>query len=273
VPCDGGGLIPDALAALLDTWPARAPKPKALYTIPCGGNPTGATLTVERKRAIYDIARRHNILILEDDPYYWMQFSPERTPSFLSMDVDGRVLRFDSLSKLVSSGLRVGFVTGPAPLVEKIELHAQAAVLHGSGASQALVAGLFDAWARDAGSAHAGFAAHCRGVCDFYLARRDHFLKCADAHLTGLAEWTAPAAGMFVWLDLPVADSDVFIKTKCRDAKVLLVPGQSFDPADAPSSHARASFSTASFDDIDRALERLGALLRAELESPGDRTA
>jgi len=69
-----------------------------------------------------------------------------RTPSFMSMDVDGRVLRFDSFSKLLSSGIRVGFVTGPPELVERIEYHAQASVLHSSGISQALVSGLFDQW-------------------------------------------------------------------------------------------------------------------------------
>jgi kynurenine/2-aminoadipate aminotransferase len=132
-------------------------------------------------------------LILEDDPYYWMQFAAQRTPSFLSMDVDGRVLRFDSFSKLLSSGLRVGFVTGPPQLIERIELHQQASVLHSSGVSQALVAGLFDQWARaHGGDIHAGFSAHCSGIVEFYRERRDSFLASAERHLTGLCEVRAP---------------------------------------------------------------------------------
>ena len=198
-----------------------------------------------------------------------MQYGAERTPSFLSMDVDGRVLRFDSFSKLLSSGLRVGFVTGPPALIERIEFHAQASVLHSSGVSQALVAGLFDSWgvAGEAGgegsaSSYDGFVRHCDGIADFYRERRDAFLQSADRHLSGLCEWRAPSAGMFVWIKLPVSDADHFIKKKARDAKVLLVPGQSFDPHDRPSPYARAAFSTASLADMDMAVERLGRLLR-----------
>lgn len=271
VACDADGMDPVALDRVLRQWDAsRTPRPKVLYTIPVGGNPTGASLSLERKKRIYQLAREFDLVILEDDPYYWMQYGSYRVPSFLSLDVDGRVLRFDSFSKLVSSGLRVGFCTGPAPLVERIELHAQASVLHGSGVSQALVAGLFDAWEQDFGDAYEGFVRHCRDVSAFYEARKDHFLACADKHLAGVCEWSEPSAGMFVWMKWPVDDTDAFIKSKCQDAKVLLVPGQSFDPHDKPSQYARAAFSTASFDDIDTALQRLGNLLRQAQASPSD---
>tara|TARA_B100000795_G_scaffold255487_1_gene227179 strand:+ start:599 stop:1204 length:606 start_codon:yes stop_codon:yes gene_type:complete len=166
VESDDNGLIPASLEKILSNWETDHPKlqdpirPKVLYTIPTGSNPTGASLTLARKKEIYQIAQTYNLIILEDDPYYWMQFVKDtnfkkgnedvkkdcRTPSFMSMDVDGRVLRFDSFSKLLSSGIRVGFVTGPPELVERIEYHAQASVLHSSGISQALVSGLFDQW-------------------------------------------------------------------------------------------------------------------------------
>ena len=129
--------------------------------------------------------------------------------------------------------------------------------------------GLFDSWgvAGEAGgegsaSSYDGFVRHCDGIADFYRERRDAFLQSADRHLSGLCEWRAPSAGMFVWIKLPVSDADHFIKTKARDAKVLLVPGQSFDPHDRPSPYARAAFSTASLADMDMAVERLGRLLR-----------
>ena len=261
VPTDGGGLDPQALDAILRHY--DGPRPRVLYTIPVGGNPTGASLSLERKREIYGIAREFDLILLEDDPYYWMQFGGERTPSFLSLDADQRVLRFDSFSKLLSSGIRVGFCTGPPRLVERIELHAQASVLHGSGVSQALVSGLFEAWAEEYPSAVAGFEAHCAAVASFYETRRDVFLRAAETHLAGLADWTVPTAGMFVWLRLRgVDDADAFVKSKCRDAKVLLVPGQSFDPHDAPSPYVRAAFSTASHEDIEVAVARFAGLLR-----------
>ena len=266
VACDNGGIIPEKLEDMLSNWdggPLNVQRPRVLYTIPVGSNPTGASLSITRKKHIYKIAQKFGLLILEDDPYYWMQFNDERIPSFFSMDVDGRVLRFDSFSKLLSSGLRVGFVTGPPALIERIELHAQASVLHSSGIAQALVAGLFDSWGDSrTGESYRGFVQHCSSIAEFYKERRDAFLESANRHLSGLCEWHAPSAGMFVWLKLPVDDADQFIKTKARDAKVLLVPGQSFDPHNCKSPYARAAFSTASFEDMDTAVERLGTLLR-----------
>lgn len=96
-----------------------------------GGNPSGASTTVERKRKIYEIAQRHDLLILEDDPYWYLQFEG-KDDSYFSMDVDGRVLRFDSLSKILSAGARIGikdqylflgWVSGPKELVDRIVLH------------------------------------------------------------------------------------------------------------------------------------------------------
>ena len=101
--------------------------PKILYTIPNGGNPTGYSISEERRRKIYEICRDYNLLILEDDPYYFLQFcnKADRAPSFLSMDVDNRVIRLDSFSKVLSAGLRVAFMTGPKELIERFHVHIQ----------------------------------------------------------------------------------------------------------------------------------------------------
>jgi DNA-binding transcriptional MocR family regulator len=121
VATDAYGLIPEALDEVLSKW-TDGKKPNVLYTIPCGGNPTGATATLERKQKVYAVCQKHDLLILEDDPYYYLQFT-SRVPSYFSMDQDARVLRFDSMSKVLSSGLRIGWVTGPAELVRRIDLH------------------------------------------------------------------------------------------------------------------------------------------------------
>jgi kynurenine/2-aminoadipate aminotransferase len=269
VACDDGGMVPEALRNLLRNWDASRegrPRPRVMYTIPTGSNPSGTSLSLARKQEIYAIAREYGLLILEDDPYYWMQFGSSRVPSLLSMDVDGRVLRFDSFSKLLSSGIRVGFCTGPPALIERLELHAQASILHSGGVSQALVAGIFDQWEADeanGGSSYPAFVRHCADIADFYKRKRDTFLSCADKHLKGLCKWVVPNAGMFIWLKLPVADADQFVKTKARDAKVLLVPGQSFDPHNRPGPYCRAAYSTATDEEMDAALSRLGELLRA----------
>ena len=188
--------------------------------------------------------------------------------SFLSLDSeagDGRVLRFDSLSKVLSSGVRVGWLSGAPAFVERVSLHQQVAALHSSGLSQAVVVALLEAWSHD------GWEAHVLQVQAFYRRRRDAMEASARRHLAGLARWSAPEAGMFFWLDLSPSgctDSLRLIMEECRDAKVLLVPGASFAvDTNATSSFVRAAFSTASEEEIDEGLARLAAVLRRSQQS------
>ncbi|CEO95420.1 hypothetical protein PBRA_004146, partial [Plasmodiophora brassicae] len=146
----------------LSSWAGPRPKPGVLYTNPTASNPTGATLSVARRHALYDVAEAHDLIILEDDPYYFLHPDQDALPSLLSLDRSNRVIRFDSFSKVLSSGLRVGFATGPSPLIERMNLHTQASNLHTSGLSQALVAALFDHWGL------AGFRAHLARCARFY---------------------------------------------------------------------------------------------------------
>ena len=129
----------------MKTSPER--RPKIMYINPTGANPTGTVLPLDRRRKIYEIASKYDLLILEDDPYYYLQFTKgNRVPSFYSMDVDGRVLRFDSFSKILSSGLRLGFVTGPKPLIERIMLHMQVSSMHTTSLSQFIAKDLLQEW-------------------------------------------------------------------------------------------------------------------------------
>lgn len=260
IPTDGEGLIPSALAAALDTWETGAhagtPKPRVLYTIPTGANPSGGTMGLDRRREVYAVARDHGLIVLEDDPYYYLYLGEERPPSLLSLDVDGRVLRFDSFSKVLSSGMRLGFATGPPALISQLELHTQAVNLHPCGLSQVAAAKLLEHWGPD------GFDAHVKSICGLYRRQRDAFLASAERHLAGLAEWHAPEAGMFVWLKLlGVEDSLELIKTDAVAEKVLLVPGAAFSVG-GPSGYVRAAYSTASPDDMEEAMVRLARLLR-----------
>ena len=145
---DGDGLDPVHMEHILKNWEMVHPGrrfPRVLYTIPTGANPSGGTLTLSRKQAIYRLAQKYNLLIMEDDPYYYLQFN-KRVPSLFSMDVDARVLRFDSFSKVLSSGLRLGFATGPTVLIEKLCMDTQATCLHPSGLSQAVALKLLQHW-------------------------------------------------------------------------------------------------------------------------------
>lgn len=179
--------------------------------------------------------------------------------SFLSLDTEGRVIRFDSFSKILSSGLRLGMVTGPKAFLERMDLMSQASNLHVSGVSQAMVSKLLTHWGP------AGWNAHINRVCLFYARRRDVFVSLVDKHLKGLVDYAIPEAGMFVYLHLRgIDDSKKLVESKALEAKVILVPGQAFSPTDKPSNAVRAAFSVASDKDMDLALQRLATLLKNE---------
>ena len=267
VRVDEDGLIPQELERILSEWDSAHglggakgwKRPKVLYTIPTGSNPTGVSLSAERRPRVLEIAQEFDLLVLEDDPYYWLNYGERaRESSLLSKDTDSRVLRFDSFSKTLSSGLRLGFATGPPELIERLDLHSQATTLHTSGPAQALVSMLFDRWEETHDSSAAGFRAHADAVTEFYRHRRDHFLKCAEEHLTGVAEWTVPKAGMFAWLKvIGITDTDALIKTGAMAEKVIFVPGQSFQPNPAakssfvrPKRPSRRRYTTGSADAI-----------------------
>lgn len=266
VDTDHHGLLPNSLEkALRRTYNKQ---PRVLYTIVTGQNPSGATLSLERKRQIYQLACDHDLIILEDDPYRYLEYGPDPAPeddtkftrpinkSFFSMDTQGRVIRFDSLSKVLSSGLRLGFVTGPSAFIRQIDLASQASPLHTSGISQMLAAKLLEKWGSE------GWTRHCDAVALFYARRRDRFISLCDKYLRGKATWGVPSAGMFVWLHLEgVKDSQRLIEERALSAKVLLLHGSAFLPQGGVSPFVRASFSTANDEEMELGVQRLSALL------------
>lgn len=264
VPSDQHGMIPAALKEVLSRWaPSEVHKlnstaPRVLYTIPNGGNPTGASMTEQRKRDVYELARQYDMLIIEDDPYYFLQFEKPWAPTLLSMDVDGRVIRTDSFSKILSSGLRLGFLTGPKPLIDRVVLHIQASTMHTSTFTQMMVSQLLQSWGEER------FLQHIDGVLGFYRKQRDAMISSAEKWLNDEAEWYVPSAGMFLWLKLKcVTDTQQLIREKALKKEVLLVPGGVFmiNSSD-PCPYVRAAFSLSTPEQIDEAFRRLSLLIK-----------
>lgn len=157
------------------------------------------TATLERRREVLEVARAHDIIIFEDDPYFYLYFGDqERPPSYFALEaqmggVVGNVVRFDSFSKVLSAGMRIGFVSGPEPVLRAIDLHTATADLQVSSLTQAVVFSLLSNWRYE------GFKHHINHVSQFYREKRDVFEKAMNKHLKGLAEWVTPEAGMFFW--------------------------------------------------------------------------
>ncbi|XP_008058867.1 kynurenine/alpha-aminoadipate aminotransferase, mitochondrial isoform X1 [Carlito syrichta] len=267
VASDKHGIIPDSLRDSLSKWKpedSKNPKkntPKFLYTVPNGNNPTGYSLSSDRRKEIYELARKYDFLIIEDDPYYFLQFDKSWAPSFLSLDVDGRVIRADSFSKVLSAGLRIGFLTGPKPLIERVVLHTQVSTLHTSTFSQLMILQLLHQWGEE------GFLAHVHRVIEFYNSQKNAILAAADKWLSGLAEWHVPAAGMFLWIKLKgIEDAKRLIEEKAIKREVLILPGNSFyTNSSLPSPYLRASFSSASPEQMDVAFQVLAQIVKESL--------
>ncbi|KAH9945140.1 PLP-dependent transferase [Epithele typhae] len=262
---DENGIDTVALRKTLENWPKNKRKPKLLYTIPFGCNPTGVTSTIERRLEVLGLAREHNFLIFEDDPYYYLYFgSAPRPPSYFALEVDqpevGRVVRLDSLSKVLSAGMRIGFLSAPQVISDAVLLHTMGSNLQPPTFTQVISWKLLSTWG------YAAYQQHVYRVADFYRTKRDEFARLMDKHLTGLAEWTIPEAGMFFWFKLLLdggdeGDSEALIRKEALEGGILALPGTVFLPSGGKTAYVRASFSLLPETMVDEGLRRLRVVL------------
>ncbi|KAH6911527.1 TdiD protein [Coprinopsis sp. MPI-PUGE-AT-0042] len=280
VEVDEDGIIASQFEKILENWDHSGPKPfpKLLYTIPYGGNPSGITASHARRAEVLRIARKYDILILEDDPYYFLYYGDApRPPSYFTLEKQiggevGRVIRLDSFSKVLAAGFRLGWVTGPNVLITAIERHNTVSVVQASSLSQIVVLQLLKEWKLE------GFLVHAKATADFYKYRRDAFVTILNRHLADLAEWTVPQASMFFWINLKLppslecknmeydseGDSAMFIRSKMMKKGVLALPGFTSYVDGRRSTRVRVSFSLLSDDQMEEGIRRLAVALREE---------
>jgi 2-aminoadipate transaminase len=238
------GLNPDALEAAL----AEPPKPAFLYTIPTFQNPSGRTLSANRRRQIVEIARKHELLVLEDDPYGLVRFEGEPEPSLLALEGGEHVVYTSSFSKTVAPGARVGYFILPAGLRVELEATSTSTYITPGLLGQATVYEFI----------RGHFESNLERVRDLLSARRDAMLETLQAELGATsATWSRPQGGYFVWLDLPGADTVELLGRAAEDG-ITFVPGSDF--GGAPTT-ARLAYSFVSPDEIREGVPRLAALL------------
>jgi 2-aminoadipate transaminase len=242
---DEEGLRPEALEAAL----VEGPKPAFLYTIPTFQNPSGRTLSTERRRRIIEIVGAYDLLVLEDDPYGLVRFEGEPQPSLLALEGGERVVYTSSFSKTVAPGSRVGYFVLPSPLRAELEATSTSTYITPGLLGQATVYEFIR---------RGNFDSNLARVRDLLRARRDAMLEALEAELgeTGAA-WSRPQGGYFVWLDVPGADAGELLR-RSTEAGVTFVPGTDFGGA---ASAARLAYSFVSPDEIREGIPRLVALL------------
>ena len=251
IPIQGDGIDLLRLEEVL----ASTPRVRFLYTIPNFQNPTGITMSMEKRRRLYELAVQYNILILEDNPYGDLRFHGQDIPPIKSLDQTGHILYMGSFSKILAPGLRVGYVVAHRELIGQMTTLKSACDVHTGILAQHVCHRFLTG--RDMDAHLAGLSALYRRNCERMLAEMD---RCFDPRVS----WTRPDGGLFLWCTLPGGlDANRFAEAAAA-AGVLVVPGSGFlTDTDRLSSSFRLNYSTPTDENIVRGIHILGELTRS----------
>ena len=248
IATDEFGMIPEDLEAK-----AKLHHPKVLYCIPTFQNPTGRTLTLERRKRIAELAAEYNFIVIEDDPYRDLRYKGEELPPIKSFDKTGHVALVDSFSKIIAPGLRVGAVTASPKIIEKLVVAKQGADTHTTNLAQCICAEFLN---------RGLLPDHLKKIRPMYKERMETMIRCIDEYFPAGTKRTDPDGGLFIWVDLP-GDPDLkkLLAKATGEYKVAFIPGTPFFlNADDGNKSIRLNFSAASVENIQIGMERLGKL-------------
>ncbi len=254
VPVDEGGMQTDRLDAVL----AANPRARMIYTVPDFQNPTGVTLTLERRKALIAIANAHDLIVLEDTPYRHIRFTGESLPTLKSLDTQGRVIHLGSFSKVLVPALRIGWAVAAPELLERMGLLKVAADTQTSTLNMAAASLFLDRHDLDA------HVATLRGA---YQRKKETMLDAIRTHFPQEVTVTDPEGGLFTWATFPEGfDATAFMRdVALPKARVAYVPGATFFPVTPQPNHARINFSAPSEANIRSGIKALGSVLKAHI--------
>jgi 2-aminoadipate transaminase len=252
IPVDGDGMRVDVLAGQL----AAGLRPKILYTIPDFQNPTGLTMSLERRHELVALARRYGFLILEDVAYSELGFEQPPPPTMWSMAPDV-VLQAGTFSKIFCPGVRMGWAAGPAEIVSRLVVAKQ----NSDQCSGALGQRMLEEYGRS-GQMDRQLVSS-RGL---YARRAALMAEALAAHMPAGTTWTTPAGGFYIWLTAPDGVDTVALSAAARAKKVAYVPGRPFYPGDQGTAQIRLAYSRVADDLIDEGIRRIAEVLRTAVE-------
>ena len=252
LPGDANGLLPEQAGEVLRHAATGGAPAKMVYAIPNFQNPTGRTLSGQRRSALVAVCRRLGVPLVEDDPYGALDHGGHKHTTCLSLDPDN-VVYLGSFSKILSPGIRLGYLVAPPTMLRQLELAKQASDLHSPSLLQRMVFEIV----RD------GFLRQHLAACQaLYRANAQAMAQALEQHMGSLARWTVPAGGMFQWLELQDGVDAVQLLQRALAAGVAYVPGAPFY-AEQPQMHtARLCFSTGSAEDIGKGVGLLACVIR-----------
>ncbi|CAA9498740.1 MAG: Aspartate aminotransferase (AspB-14) [uncultured Solirubrobacterales bacterium] len=263
IDVDERGMRVDLLEETLDRLEREGRRPKFVYTVPTFQNPAGVTMSLERRHRLVEIARRRELLVLEDNPYGLLRYEGSPEPTLRSLDGGLYVMYLGTFSKILSPGIRLGWVAAPPPVLEKINLGKQAADLCTSTLSQLMVRAYFE---------ETHWRTYVDSLTEIYRARRDTMLDALAEFFPAEAEWTRPAGGLFIWATLPdFIDTTDLLARALRD-NVAFVPGEGAYLDGRGRSSMRLNFSGSNEDAVREGVRRIGKVVSEQVALYGTLT-
>jgi len=255
IPLENDGMDMEALEEALKT----NPNCKLIYVIPNFQNPTGIVTSLQKRKKLYELACKYNVIILEDNPYGDLRCDGEDVPSIKSMDIENRVIYSGTFSKILAPGFRTGYVSGPSEIISKMIVCKQVADVHSNIWAQAICEQFMRTVDLDE---------HFNKLRSIYRRKRDIMLSNMDSTFSKKIKYNKPEGGLFIWCTLPDdCDMNEFCQKAVKDYKIALVPGNAFliDENEKTTSF-RMNFSTPTDEQLEKGTKILGAMSRELLD-------
>lgn len=250
---DEGIIVEDLLRAIKNNENV-----KLLYLIPTFQNPSGKTMSQKRREEVYRIALENKLIIVEDNPYGELRFRGEEVLPIKSMDEEGIVIYCGSFSKTLSAGMRLGFVNGPKPIIQKLVLSKQVSDVHTNIFFQILVDKYLERYDYDA---------HIQKIRELYLRKATLMINTIEKNFDKRVKFTRPEGGLFVWCTMPEGTDIDELTRRALERKVAFVPGYDFLPNESdPCYYFRLNYSTPSDEDIVRGIKILAEVINEYLD-------
>lgn len=250
VATDNDGMLPDDLEKKI-----MENKPTMIYLVPNFQNPSGITMSYERRKAVIELAKKYDIPVIDDNPYGELRYMGEHVPSLKAMGRE-HVIQLGTFSKIISPGLRIGWIAAEPDVIALCERMKQATDLHTNTFAQYVIY----EFARDG-----GLEEHIESMKKAYGARRDVMINALRTYFNDGVTWTEPEGGLFLWVKLPAGVSGVSLLPEALKAGVAYVPGKYFYSAVPDDATLRVNFCNATEENIIEGIKRLAGVIRAAL--------
>jgi 2-aminoadipate transaminase len=256
IEMDGEGMRVDLLELELERLAGEGRRPKFIYSVPSFQNPAGVTMSPPRRRRLVELARERELLVIEDNPYGLLRYEDEPPDPLYKLDGGDYVIYLGTLSKILSPGIRLGWLCAPPPVMEKVVLGKQAADLCTSTLTQYFVREYF---------AEGRWLAYVSDLCQIYRARRDAMLEALERFFPAQAAWSRPAGGLFCWATLPDYIDTTDLLARALRENVAFVPGAAAYADGRGGASMRLNFSASGEDEIREGVRRIGAVISEQV--------